>query len=299
IVLFVGYVFICCTSEKKNDTKENDTLSSKFNWRDSVLIVTLERDTSHFQTEPNPKEDSLRRLVALKAQQDSVRRILFYEKLSNYAIRQNRFELDTIFENEPSGVAFKRLRFVKGQRHVVAHIQDKYYDFPILLLKQQANRWKLQYVFEGSSILTDSVAVEDLNFDGIKDISIRWHYSAGRCNCLTDCYTVYLYNVTEKQLVKVPLISRYLDVAFSKREKAVYLGNHCSGGYTKYRWRNYKLVPVEEYEFGDKDNYYFYDHSEPCLRRHYVYANNRRILKDTTAECQLPVSWEKAVYPNQ
>lgn len=287
-VILIAIISLSCNSPK---SRPSDKVID-----DDTIIVSL-IDTNSVTKQPKPPVGSS---VLLKERQDSVRRILFYETLAVNILRKHKkstFSIDTVYEEEESHLTFKPIAFQKGKIHTIVQIQDDNSNLPILLLQKSGNKWKLKYVFEGESFTSDSVIVDDYNFDGINDFAIQWYYSAGRCNCSTGCYSVYIYNASKQTFNYVPEFRKYLDVEFSKREKAVYLGGHCGGDWTKYRWKKHELIPVESYGFENTEgDDYYYALDANSIRKHNIYKNGKQLLHQKTKNNQLPPSWERIFF---
>ena len=173
--------------------------SDKITGDDTIIVSTINDDFNKKLPEPPIDSTSL-----IQEQQDSVRRIHFYKKLAINSLKKHKaasFFIDTTHEEKELHLSFRTVPFQKGKVHTIIQIQDENGYLPILLLQKTYNTWKLNNVFQGVSFSSDSVIIDDYNFDGINDLAIQWYYSSGRCNCSTGCYSVYLYNSNKHSVI--------------------------------------------------------------------------------------------------
>lgn len=202
--------------------------------------------------------------------------------------REDRFHTVAVFDGDTN-----RIQFYKGnictnkKQHAVVGFENKNLFF--FFLKE--NNWKLRQVMNGYGVIKDSaIQFCDVNFDGFKDLSIVWNYSAGTCACSgPGCRDIYIYNSESDNLDHIPQIRSFFDFGISAEEKTVYLGEHCSGFYGKYMWQNGQLQIQEEYasnQWNEKD-------STRWRLEHFIYYNGERMPAYTIPNLPLPEKWQQ------
>lgn len=232
--------------------------------------------------------------VLLNRTMDSAEEVSF---LSDYCIRklnshtsETRFNTLAVFEGDTS-----RIQFVKGnicsrqKEHAVVGIENKHLFF--FFLRQRDDDWKLKQVMNGYGAIKDSaVQFCDVNFDGYNDVAITWNYTSGTCHCSgAGCHDVFLYNSMADNLVHVPEIRSYFDFGLSEEEKAVYLGEHCSGFYGKYTWQEGRLQLQEAYQ----SNQWSEADSAKWQLEHFIYCNGEKMPAYTLPNLPLPEKWRQ------
>lgn len=202
--------------------------------------------------------------------------------------RENRFNTTAVFDGDTT-----RIQFYKGnictdkKQHAVVGFENK----NLFFFFMKENSWKLRQVMNGFGVIKDSaVQFYDINFDGFKDLSITWNYTAGACNCtMPGCRDIYLYNYESDNFDHLPQIRSFFDFGISTEEKSVYLGEHCTGFYGKYMWQNGQLQIQEEYasnQWNEKD-------STRWHLEHFIYDNGERMPAYTVPNLPLPEKWQK------
>ena len=223
---------------------------------------------------------------------DHASNVRYIQSRLKRGIRKGKSEMDSVF-NEYSGKIIFEVGplFTRKRTHAVVNVHDGN-DNPIYVFEKNSNDWKL--IHQLSEIYNPGdypVVFRDVNFDGYKDLLIKWFFMAGRCNCSADgCLNVYLYNPSINRLVENKEIPGYLDAHIVDSEKAIYLGEHCNGIYRKFRWNKMEMVLVESYEFMP-DECWQTDEG-PCSLVHRVHRNGM-IFEDTIQDKELPGRWMK------
>jgi hypothetical protein len=230
--------------------------------------------------------------VLLNKAMDSAEQIAFFR---DYCIRKldshkadNQFYTLAVFEGDTN-----RIQFYKGnictdkKQHAVVGFENRNLFF--FFLKDE--NWRLRQVMNGYGTIKDSaIQFCDVNFDGFKDVSIIWNYSAGTCNCSAPgCRDIYLYNNEADQLEYQPEIRSFFDFGLSAEDTSIYLGEHCKGIYGKYTWQHGKLQIQEEYasnQWGEADS--------SCWRlEHFIYCDGERVPAYTITNLPLPEKWQR------
>ncbi|THU39903.1 hypothetical protein FAM09_08385 [Niastella caeni] len=223
---------------------------------------------------------------------DSAEQMSFFR---DYCIRklesnknEDRFYTLAVFDGDTTRIQFYKGNICSDQKqHAVVGFENKNLFFFFL----KDDTWKLRQVMNGFGIIKDSaVQFSDVNFDGFKDVSIIWNYSAGTCDCSAPgCRDIYLYNSELDNLQHLPEIRAFFDFGLSVDEKSIYLGQHCKGIYGKYSWQDGKLQIQEEYnsnQWNEKDTARW--HLE-----HFIYCDGEKVPAYTIPNLPLPEKWQK------
>lgn len=224
---------------------------------------------------------------------DSAEQIAF---LRDYCIRklnvhkkENRFYTLAVFDGDTT-----RIQFVQGnictdqKQHAVVGIENRNLFFFFL---KGGDDWSLKQVMHGYGVIKDSaVQLFDVNFDGYRDVSIIWNYTAGTCHCSKPgCRDLYLYNSVADSLEHIPEIRSFFDFGISAEEKALYLGEHCKGFYGKFMWQDGRLAIQEEY----KSNQYNETDSARWQLEHFIYCDGEKVPAYTIPNLPLPEKWHQ------
>ncbi|WP_207513270.1 XAC2610-related protein [Longitalea luteola] len=223
---------------------------------------------------------------------DSAEQMSFF---TDYCIRKlqshkggDRFYTLAVFDGDTTKIQFCQGNIcTSSKQHAVVGFANKNLFF--FFLKEEA--WRLRQVMNGYGIINDSaIQFSDVNFDGYKDVSIIWNYSAGTCNCTAPgCRDIYLYNSEKDRLVHIPEIRSYYDFGLSAEEQSIYLGEHCKGFYGKFMWQDGKLQIQEEYS----SNQYNESDSARWRLEHFIYCNGERVPAYTIPNLPLPEKWQR------
>lgn len=208
-------------------------------------------------------------------------------------IRKGKSEMDSVFNEFGGKIIFEvGALFTKTRTHAVVNMHDGNENPIYVFEKKNNNNWTLVHQLNEVYNPGDyPVIFRDMNFDGHKDLLIKWYYMSGRCNCDGDgCLNVYLYNPVTNTLVENKEIPRYLDVRVVAAERALYLGEHCQGVFRKVRWNKMEMVLVESYEFFPEECWQ--SDSGRCVLIHRVHTNGL-IREDTLHLRELPDRWYK------
>ena len=230
--------------------------------------------------------------VLLTKAMDSAEEIDF---LRDYCIRKldshkadNQFYARAVFEGDTNRIQFYKGNICTDQKqHAFVGFEDRNLFFFFI----KDNNWRLRQVMNGYGKIKDSaIQFCDVNFDGLKDVSIIWNYSYGTCNCTAPgCRDVYLYNNEADKLEHCTEIRTFFDFGLSAEEKSIYLGEHCKGFYGKYAWQNGKLQIQEEYASNQ------YTETDTCNwhLEHYIYCDGERVPAYTIPNLPLPEKWQQ------
>ncbi|GAA4320805.1 hypothetical protein [Flaviaesturariibacter amylovorans] len=223
----------------------------------------------------------------------------YIDALSAIALRKLRehpaeaaFDTAVLLNGYAGALRFRQgALFRTGARHALVQVRDA--DREPFLVFRWTGDWRLRQVLYVNGKVPDSAwQLADYDFDGDRDLALRWYYSAGRCNCGKQyCRRLYVYHARLDSLLEVDGVPGYLDFAFVPEERALYLGEHCDGYFGKFRIVNDSLQKVEEYQFYND----FYANGEPTFDgvEHRVYRNGRQRSTRRVANGNMPRKWQR------
>jgi hypothetical protein len=202
---------------------------------------------------------------------------------------EKQFITKAIFDGSNASIQFHQGHLCSDKKqHAIVRIDNENLFF---FFSKKDTTWQLKQVFNGYGVIKDSaVQFQDINFDGYKDLSILWNYSAGSCSCASPgCRDVYLYDSVGDRLLHLPEIRNYLEFSVAENERAIYLGEHCKGFYGRFAWNNGRLQLEEEYltnEGSGRDTVQF-------IVEHNIYCDGQKFPAYTIPHLPLPGSWQQ------